>query len=182
MHINNDFSDRREVLFFKDYYNRIKGKILDIGCGTGNASEWYDDYTGITTNPDEVAEGIRRNRNIVLCDAHQLNMVFRPSIFNGFIMWDTLEHFYSPYIALLEAKQVLKEGGKGLIFMPGQNWLTCHDHIHTMTKPQMLHLFNRTNFKVLEANLHNYPDGSDGCGMAVYVIQKDSTFKAEYNI
>jgi SAM-dependent methyltransferase len=174
--LTNEFSDRKgEILFFLDHYKYLSGKILDIGCGTGNMAEYYPDYTGISTNPTEVDAGKQRGRNIILCDSHDLLYHFKVNSFDGFIMWDSLEHFYSPLLALHNAEMILKEGGRGLIFMPGQNWLDCKDHIHVMTKPQMLHLINKVGKLEVTCYPKRYEDPTIYCeGMAVYEVRKNS--------
>ncbi len=173
--LNNTFSDRKgKILFFPEHYKFLSGKILDIGCGTGNMAEYYPDYTGISTNPIEVETGKKRGRNIILCDAHDLTYHFKADSFDGFIMWDSLEHFHSPYTALSEIKMMLKNGGRGLIFMPGQNWLDCKDHIHVMTEPQMLHLINKVGSFDVKCYPKKYDDPGIYCeGMAVYELTKN---------
>ena len=160
----------------------LTGSILDIGCGTGNLQSHIRPcvrYTGVTSNELEAAEGIKRGRDIRHLDAHDLSKI--SGSYNWFVMWDSLEHFYSPFIALLEAKKKIKTYGQGLIFMPGQNWLGCHDHIHTMTVPQMFHLFKRTGFKLIRCDERKYDNPNTYCeGMAVYIVENDPTYKPYY--
>jgi SAM-dependent methyltransferase len=171
----NTFSDRRgEILFFKDHFSWLLDTrcVLDIGCGTGNMADWFRNYIGITSNPQEVEVGKARGRDIRLCDAHDLSGLTDIGI-DGFIMWDSLEHFVSPYTALKEIYKILPHGGKGLIFMPGQNWLDCKDHIHVMTVPQMNHLLNKVGFDRV-VHEKTYEDKNIYCeGMAVYELVKD---------
>ncbi len=180
----NTFSDRRgEILFFKDhkeYLNPCK-HIIDIGCGTGNMADYFPQkYTGITTNPEEVKAGISRGRDIVLCDAHGEKLKEIAKGCDGFIMWDSLEHFTAPYLALKNIFDILPEDGRGLIFMPGQNWLDCRDHIHTMTVPQMMHILNKVNFTSV-VHEKKYPDLHIACeGMAVYEVTKISSRVQNY--
>ena len=102
--------------------------------------------------------------------------------FDGFIMWDSLEHCQSAYIALCEARRILKEGGKGIIFMPGQNWLNCHCHITCYTIPQMQQLFRQSGLCCVEIHEKTYQDDSQKeCeGMAVYLVVKDPEYKAVF--
>lgn len=186
--LDDDYSDRHQVLFFEEYVNCIRDRnVIDIGCGVGNTSEYFEDWTGITSNKSEVEEGKRRCRNIYHIDAHRLSDRF-VNRFTGAIMWDSLEHFVSPYIALSECRLAMKEGGLLLIFMPGRNWLNAHNHIHTMDYEQMKHLLKRTNWKVLESFQRNYPDTPqyaaynklDHSGMAIYLCEKDSYYVPKF--
>lgn len=38
---------------------KVKGKVLDVGCGYGRLSEWFDDYTGIDFSPDFIERARR---------------------------------------------------------------------------------------------------------------------------
>jgi ubiquinone/menaquinone biosynthesis C-methylase UbiE len=173
-----NYSDRKEVLFFKDHYKYLSGAVLDIGCGTGNAGNFYDNYIGITLNHKEIENRLHDVRYM-----NAENLEFPDNTFDGFIMWDSLEHFLSPYVALMEAQRVLKEGGKGLIFMPGQNWLDCHEHLHVMTIPQMQQLLKRTFFELIEVIPKTYPDNPDRfCeGMAIYYIRKNTDYIPKFS-
>lgn len=181
--LDNTFSDRRgEILFFNEHKDFLKDRtIIDIGCGTGNMADYYKDYVGLTNNINESTAGKKRGRKMIWGDAHELNDVIRASQYNkikfdGFIMWDSLEHFVSPYIALCEARDLMPEGGRGLIFMPGQNWLSCRDHIHVMTVPQMEHLLNKVGGfdGIIHEKQYDTNEYGDSTGMAVYELIKNS--------
>jgi ubiquinone/menaquinone biosynthesis C-methylase UbiE len=184
--LQDDYSNREDVLFMPEYIKKLqpqRGHLLDIGCGTGTSAKlWQGKWTGITGNLDEVREGTKKGLDILRRDAHNLSGI-EDKIFDCFMMWDSLEHFVAPFIALSEAKRVLVNGGQGLIFMPGQNWLSHHNHIHVMTMPQMYQLLNRVGFKVLNAWSLFYPDNPDlWCdGMAVYRVEKDNAFVPSYS-
>jgi ubiquinone/menaquinone biosynthesis C-methylase UbiE len=181
--LQDDFSDRKHVLFFKTFIGMINrgGHILDIGCGTGNSAiHWLGNWTGITVNVDEIRHA-DPDLDIKLMDVHQLG--FEDETFDSFMFWDSLEHCVSPYIALSEAKRVIKEGGMGLIFMPGQNWLDHHNHIHVMTVPQMSQLLRRVGLRILNIYELKYPENHDiYCeGMAVYIVGKDKEYKPTFS-
>ena len=40
---------------------KVKGKILDAGCGHGRISQWFNDYTGVDFSPDLIEIGKREN-------------------------------------------------------------------------------------------------------------------------
>ena len=178
-----DYSDRPTILFQDEhlFYLRDCKEILDLGCGNGNLVRKLNElgYTahGVTYNQLEVKN--RLHENVEYGDMQDLH--FDNESFDGFIMWDSLEHCQSAYIALCEAKRVLREGGKGLIFMPGANWSDCHVHICCYLPYQMEQLFKQSGLKLINVHEKNYPDGRSGQGMAIYEIIKDSTYKPKFS-
>jgi len=180
--IRNEYSDRREVLFFKNHYNYLDGKVLDVGCGTGNAADFYKEYIGVTLNQKEMEVGRDRGREIYIMDAHDMN-AFEKNKFDSFLMWDSLEHFISPLIVLRELQRVIKNGGKGLIFMPGQYWLDCHEHVHVLTINQMKHLLKQANWELIEVHPKLYPELTRPFDeMAVYYVRKNIDYKPTFRL
>ena len=178
------FSNRGVVLFQDEHLPELNDckSILDLGCGTGILVDKLNskgiDCHGITYSKLEVEKS--KNKNVHYGDMH--NIPFDNNLFDGFIMWDSLEQCQSAYIALCEAKRILKDNGKGLIFMPGQNWLNCGCHICCYTPPQMEQLFRQSGF-LLESTFEKaYADDKncDCYGMAVYVVQKIAEYKATF--
>lgn len=183
---NDDFSNRSNVLFFEeeiDYLDKT-GKTIDIGCGTGNSQTYFENWTGLTFNQMEweAAKQSNPERTIIFGDAHDIPL--EDCLFDNFIFWDSLEHMVAPYIALSEAMRITRPMGKGLIFMPGQNWLEHHDHIHVMTVPQMEQLFRKVGLRCIKSIRKKYPDKPEiYCeGMAVYQVLNDPDYVPEYKL
>lgn len=179
-----DYSDRPKILFQEEHIDYLKDckRIIDLGCGTGQLVKKlkanHNVVYGLTYNTLEVENAL--TSGLAYGDMH--NIPFPNGFFDGFVMWDTLEHCQSAYIALCEAKRVLIDGGKGLIFMPGQNWLDCHCHICCYTVPQMKQLFKQSGFRLENVYEKKYPNmpNVECDGMAVYEVINDRNYKPEF--
>lgn len=94
-------------------------KILDVGCGTGLHTHWFNEVQkiptfGITINLAEVAA--KRHENV-----HYGDMCKIPAsngYFDCVFCLGSLEHTFSPFIALCEFNRVLKPGGWLFFDMP----------------------------------------------------------------
>jgi SAM-dependent methyltransferase len=133
------------IPFLKDSLLWIrKGKrLLDIGCGVGDlVFAWRKGGAmaeGITYLPDEVAFAKQQlGMDITLGDMHDIP--FPNAHFDTIVMWDSLEHAQSAYIALCEARRVTAPQGRGLIFVPGHIWEHEPYHILLPTMAQMSQL------------------------------------------
>jgi ubiquinone/menaquinone biosynthesis C-methylase UbiE len=185
-HTRDDYSDRPSILFQEEHLPYLDSctTILDLGCGTGilvnKLTDRGKEAMGLTYNPDEVKAALARGRVVIKGDMHELP--FDDVTFDAIIMWDSLEHCASPYIALCEARRVTKAHGRGLIFMPGQNWLDCHCHIIVPTVPQMIQPCKQSGWRLMQAHEKRYPDnpGRYCEGMAVYEIANDPEYRAVF--
>lgn len=179
-----DYSDRPNILFQDEHLPYLDGykRVIDLGCGNGNLvrklNERGFDAHGITYNVAEV--NARLHSNVVWGDMHDIP--FNDGEFDAFVMWDSLEHCQSAYIALCHARRVIRAGGRGLIFMPPQKWLDCRCHITCYTVPQMKQLFKQSGWTLVEAIEKKYPnDPNESCdGMAVYTLVNDPNYKAVF--
>lgn len=132
--------------------------ILDIGCGIGNVVEWLEKRGhlafGVTYQEKEVSKGVGLGRKILKADMHYLpylhGQLQGDNLFDAFIMWDSLEHSIAPLAALGEAKRVTRNGGKGMIFIPNQDWIECNYHIIVPTIRQMKHLLELAGLKLVD--------------------------------
>lgn len=114
---------RRPALYERIYFSLFrhvplshKGRLLDVGCGSGRyiytlkQAGW--DVKGI----DIGYTGYGRDvlgldiRDGDLADAH-----FEPESFDAITFWWTLEHMYDPSAVLKDAYRLLKKGGVAII-------------------------------------------------------------------
>jgi len=150
--------------------------VIDLGCGKGNfvkvMRDWHIEARGITYQAEE-AKG---QEFVDVGDVHELP--YPDDSFDGMVMWDCIEHTQSPYIALCEARRVVKPGGCGIVFIPGKFWWDCEYHIICPTILQMQHLTNITGWNPYECrDLSNWeelygedePDRHDQ--MAIYTMR-----------
>lgn len=102
---------------------------------------------GVTYNDQEVKFAKDRfDIDLVYADLHKLPL--DNSSYDGGIMWDVIEHTLAPPIVLSEARRVLRK--KLLVFIPGEYWQHCRYHYICLTPSQMIHLCNRTGWKVVD--------------------------------
>ncbi|RJX29125.1 MAG: class I SAM-dependent methyltransferase [Dethiobacter sp.] len=177
-----EYSDRPSILFLADHLPWLDGcqKIIDLGCGVGNLVKKLivsgKEAVGITYQKREVEAGKRKHGlDLILADMHELP--FNNSSFDGMVMWDSLEHCTAPYIALCEARRVVRPGGRGLIFMPGQDWQDCRYHLIVLTQKQMVHLLKQSGWK-----LERLADRSTQAKpeTAVYEVVNDPNYRAGF--
>ena len=141
-----------------------KGKILDIGCGTGYFAETMKkggwDVTGIEPNVKardfasrHFALDVRRPEDISELPA---------GIFDCITLWHVLEHFHDPYSYAAEINRLLRPGGVCLCALPncssfdanhyGKYW-AAYDvprHLWHFT-PETFRLFSeKTGFHITE--------------------------------
>lgn len=94
--------------------------VLDVGCGTGSMTEHFlrhgYDVSGVTCNPDEKAECLKRGIRIVEEDFHFLSTA--DGSFDLVFSSHSLEHSVSPVFALMEWKRVVRPGGYMMIDLP----------------------------------------------------------------
>jgi len=177
-----EYSDRPGILYINDYLPWLAGceKIVDLGCGVGNLVKRLLDQgkqaVGVTYQSRE-AEAARKKHGIELVVADMHCLPFKDDSFDGMIMWDSLEHCVSPYIALCEARRVIRPGGRGMIFIPGQDWQDCRYHLIVPTQKQMAHLLKQSGWKLarmVDLSTKLKPE------MAIYEVENDPGYRPSF--
>jgi len=108
------------------------GKVLEIGCGTGNIllgiAKRCEEAIGV--DPSLIAVKMSRNRvrqagleNVRLARADGLKLCFPDDSFGMVVCADVVEHLDDEYAFLSEVKRVLKPRGKALITAPASKRL-----------------------------------------------------------
>ena len=94
--------------------------VLDVGCGTGSTTEHFVrhgfDVTGVTCNPHEKRECLRRGIKVIEEDFHFLSA--DDGCYDLVFSSQSLEHSISPLFALWEWKRVVRPGGYLMIVLP----------------------------------------------------------------
>lgn len=95
-----------------------KGRLLDIGCGTGLFLEFFQTGTGVDVNSDCV-EYCRQNG----LDAIQMEfdiLPFEDESFDTVVLDNVLEHINDPQPILEECYRVLTDQGRIIALTPGK--------------------------------------------------------------
>ena len=119
------FSVRRRYI-----YDRIKkfilppAKTLEIGCGTGNVSNFLSakgyEVTGCEYFPEALEIAYE---NFTKVRGNALSLPFKEKSFNIVGLFDVIEHFDDDKTVLIEAKRAIKPGGIIAITVPAKEEL-----------------------------------------------------------
>ncbi len=141
-----------------------EGKILEVGCGTGNIilplKEMGADVVGVEPGPSLV-EQAKQSGLEVYCTPFE-NFSWDGKKFDQILFSFTLEHIENPKKALEQAHSLLQPDGKLHILCPnfksierhlfGGNWFCWHlpYHKYFFSEGTLTQLLNTTGFKVLQ--------------------------------
>lgn len=109
----------------------VRGRVLDVGCGTGvNAEYLLSDrvrsYTFLEPDPDLLAMVATHVRSPFLVNAERINgraEDLRGRRFDTILYIDVIEHIEDSKGELLRAYELLEPGGHLLILLPACNFL-----------------------------------------------------------
>jgi 2-polyprenyl-3-methyl-5-hydroxy-6-metoxy-1,4-benzoquinol methylase len=97
-------------------------RILDVGCSVGNFGEFLKSERSIEVWGVEVdeqaAEVAAKKLDNVICGGFGDNLNLPVEHFDCIIFNDVLEHMVDPQVALVYAKQLLRDGGKIVASIP----------------------------------------------------------------
>lgn len=109
----------------------VRGRVLDVGCGTGvNAEYLLNDqvtsYTFLEPDPDLLARVDEHVRSAVLVNADRINgntEHLHGRRFDTILYIDVIEHIEDSKEELLRAYDLLEPGGHLVILVPAYNFL-----------------------------------------------------------
>lgn len=177
---------RHNLSVYGKYLGRILrnvrpgSKILDVGCGVGQVSNFLAgrgfDVTGIDISSLFVKEAKKLGKaKFRTMDSTILS--FKDESFDAVISAETLEHITNPEKALSEMTRVLKKGGKLILRFPNKQ-SKMRNFITILTK--------RPRFEIVKPKLDKsvYGDDEDLCYLAstsdVIVFLKGRGFRILY--
>jgi SAM-dependent methyltransferase len=114
----NPFYFARKAIYnnIKSYASDIKGKILDVGCGTKPYENLFDceEYIGL----DTVNSGHKHEFSSIDIVYDGANIPFENNYFDSIVCFEVLEAIFEPKCFLKELTRVLKPGGYALFTVP----------------------------------------------------------------
>jgi len=127
-------------------------RILDIGCGVGNALRELKEKGHEVVGFDLTLSNVERTGEtlgveVFAGDMHDLP--FEDESFDGILMWDVLEHALAPLLVLGECHRVLRVGGRMLIYLPPETWQDHPVHVIIPTEKQFRSLVGKVGLNVI---------------------------------
>lgn len=103
------------IEFFKD---RMKGKLLDLGCGNKPYSAVYNEICESSVGCD-VPFSLHKNSEVeVLCYAEDIDKHFEPGYFDCILCTEVLEHTVNDRKVISNINRILKNNGCLIISAP----------------------------------------------------------------
>lgn len=125
----------------------VRGRILDLGCGTGGVLPHlaeFGDALGLDPAP-EAAKYCQR-RGVPMVVGGGATLPFADGSFDAVLALDVIEHVPDDAALLREARRVLRPGGVLLLTVPALPWLwSSHDVVN--------HHFRRYTMQSLRRSL-----------------------------
>ncbi len=145
---------------------RSGGRLLDVGCGTGEFLDWMQRQPNWRVEGVETSTriaGVARDRYGLSVFTGQLEQAaFPEKTFDTITMWDVLEHLHDPSASLKEVHRVLNDSGTLILRVPNADslerkvfdryWsgLDAPRHLYVFSPHTLRDLLERAHFKILE--------------------------------
>lgn len=152
----------RMQLDFVEKYAAGRGRLLDVGCATGNfmitAQERGWQVTGVELI-EVAARTAREHYRLDVKTGSVESTSLQEEYFDVVTLWDVLEHLPSPQTAMERIHQLLKPAGLVIFSIPnlasfdrylfGENWIgwDAPRHFNMFTETTIKRLFNQTGFE-----------------------------------
>src|SRR3990170_6670036 len=116
--------ERRLRLILKAAGERLKGRVLENGCGVGMYVErlapWTGRVIGLEYDLERAREARGRAQDIV--GAAGEHLPFNTGSFDLVLSHEVLEHVQDDLAALLQMVRVLRPGGRLVLFVPNRGY------------------------------------------------------------
>jgi SAM-dependent methyltransferase len=153
---------------------RLSGRILEIGSGIGNISQYY-----LTDNRRIMLSDIRDNYCAYLdkkfselphCEGVRLINLVHPDFdatyydllnsFDGVFALNVVEHIQDDVLAIANAKKLLKKGGRLVILVPAyqslyNNFDRALEHYRRYTEGSLKDIFKKNNLQIVHSQYFN---------------------------
>ena len=163
---------REEYQDLIDNYGLKDKRIIEIGCGAGEFLSILKEFPvisfGIEHKPDLVKAAQEKGLNVwqdfTESDNHSLLKNPGDELYDGFLSFNFIEHQPEPKTMMNCINHNLKEGGIGLITVPGLEYMTQYgsyyefmrDHIAYYSFKSIRKLMNACGFSVIKEEILNH--------------------------
>jgi len=148
-------------------------KVLDVGCGAGDALSVYRERGamtyGVEINAQACREGIRKGHRMFCGQLSEAG--FEREFFDIVRFHHSLEHMPSPRVALFETYKILRREGRVWISIPNHHgiqsmlfgrWFYAIEsprHLFGFTPPTIARLLNQAGFQAEHLHTYSLPGG-----------------------
>ena len=145
---------RKKRKLIKRYTGLQKGKLLDVGSGTGSFVNEMKQHGWQTTGlePDEGAREVARQLHEIVLEDTAVFYQLSHGIFDAITLWHVLEHVHDLSAYMQQLKNVLNEKGKLFIAVPNYTSLdasTYKEYWAAYDVPRHLYHFSPAAIKTL---------------------------------
>jgi SAM-dependent methyltransferase len=157
--------------------SRVRGPLLDIGCGgglfLGMMRQRGFRVIGLDFSPEAAAIAWRRQQVPAICAMFE-NSPLRPRSFAGVTMFHVLEHLYDPRVYLIAAHQALQPNGRLVVQVPnascwqfrllGRRWtgVDVPRHLFDFRDTDVERLVESCGFEVVRRKYFSWRDNPAG--------------------
>lgn len=159
------FQGRRAVVFDLMRHYAPKGKLLDIGLGTGfNAKAFCDqgyDVHGLEPSPDAILFAKEAVPQVAIVQSVFPSSEIPSGTYDVVTLLDVVEHLEDDSAALRDVHRILNKGGVAVITVPAFQFLwTSHDerahHFRRYRKRELQKLFQEAGLTVRVLSYYNF--------------------------
>jgi len=111
--------------FKENWYKSFKGKLIEIGCGSGSDTKYFSNFSQIThvtaidigKNTYDLHKYFENKINVNIYRANALNLPFANNVFDIVYSFGVFHHTTNPRRCLEEAYRVLKKNGTMYLYL-----------------------------------------------------------------
>lgn len=137
-------------IFKKKWTNALKGKLLEIGCGSGSDLEVFLKIKKIKSitaidlgqHVKKLSKIYKDKKNIFIERGNALSLKFKNNEFDVIYSFGVFHHTVNPKKCISEAKRVLKENGKLFLYLYSSHEDLIFKRVGILCEKIIMKLFN----------------------------------------